>query len=191
MHVPFDMMGLILHWICVVVARGRGVVVARGALPFRRWRVCKVVKTPSFSIALIQRPHIFHNLTQRPNIFFLKKWVLSPKARPFFQTIWNFSRKDAQFLTKTSKRKSKFFIKFGAIFTEWPQNFGKFWQFWVTLAYSHPMPPYFFSSLSPNAPGFGSLSLTPISISYWSAPRAFHLSKTSLCPVLHISYCWP
>ena len=96
----------------------------------------RLLRPPFFSIALTQRPHIFHNLTQRPNIFFLQKMSAVTESPPFFQTIWNFSRKDAQFLTKTSKT-SEIFWNFHRMAT-------KFWQFWVTLAYSHPMPPYFF-----------------------------------------------
>ena len=66
--------------------------------------------------------------------------------------------------------KTCFLLQIWSYFYRKDAKFGTILIILANVCLLSPDPPLFFSSLSLNAPGFGSLSLTPISISYWSPP---------------------
>ena len=121
----------------------------------------RLQRPPILSVAVTQRPHIF---------FFVKCGLFDrshPKAPCFDFFGFGCHRK---FLFVSISLTNWSFLPFSTIFL-------------VSLSvFSHTMPPNFEPKFalspndpslfvfSPNAPAFGSVSLTPVSISYWSAP---------------------
>ena len=137
-----------------------------GALPFRRWYVCKAVNTPIFTIVLSQRP-----LSNPKTIFFSQNCVLSPNAketifsekltfcRQMTSNFWNFSRQKPIFPSNL-----ELFSPKGRKILE---NFDNFGSFWPALT---RCPHFFFFPLAECPWVWKSQPYTPISISYWSAP---------------------
>ncbi len=91
--------------------------------------------------------------------------VLSPKA-PIFSDKFKFWRQMTPNFWKLFSTKTYFFLKSGAIYY-FHRKVAKFRKILIILSHFDlllPDAPTFFSSLSPNALGFGRLSLTPVSI---------------------------
>ena len=153
-----------------------------GALPLWKWRGCRAPKTPIFSAAVTQWPHIFADC------------LCSHSKTPHFLVkcgFFNRSHPKTPYFLHSAATGSYFLFQF-----HWQIDFFcRFRRFFSKILLlkhslkdqkkrSHPMPhnfepkfgfspndPSFFEIVfSPNAPTFGSVSLTPISIWYWSAP---------------------
>ena len=129
-----------------------------GAVPFWRRRVCKGQKTPFFSIAGTHRPHIFFTVawahTQRP--IFLH---LICHSKPHDLKSWH-----------VKKFKDPTFLWYFCSHLMTPHIF-VFFSHWMPKIMLSPNDPSFFEPvLSLNAPACLSAALTPVSISYLTAP---------------------
>ena len=180
-----------------------------GAVPFWRWRVCKVQKTPFFSIAVTHGPHIFyscmsshpkthifafnlsHNAPWFEKLAFEKKILCRPiPTTPASDRIPGSTRTMLFFKYHT---KTLLFCELLAL-TRWPHIFLCFSLTECQKSCSHPMTPHFLSLCSHRMPQpVGGRALHPYPLHIWLPPPGPHPQinngPTTVGSLLHRFYC--